>query len=541
MLSETLETALSELRVGNYTAAARVLRELPGARGPLDLRDHGVGGQILLLRLITLRAEIADHFGRTSELHAILKGHEWILKDLIDVDRDGGTLTFKGRTPAWRFRRQQIYYLWLWSVHDYRTSHYAASRERLERARRLAEKLEPRAQGLLAQIYYGLAKIALHDSQYTEATSFYRQSLLSAAEVAHYRQRKSDDRNGNDVEIRAAQYTTGKALALGLAQCLREQGRLDEAYTSVVAGKVLLDLSADQDLAQHARLLLGSIERGAAGRKDVALLASARAHLEATAAHFKDHRGDVWFRSRYELALALMQQGHNEEAREMITAALSRARKRKDPKWIANANLALSRIERHAGRLVRAETAAREARNEALNNDLRKIIPRARIALARALYDVAVDDRVPDMARLKQAEEELADASEKVALSDLRNRAAIALLQARVHHAKKEEMQAVEAYRRYGAMEHFVEVGRVKELAELVHRELYPLTTFHCPADEKTPRYDFDLNLDEMARHVIRKVDSLPITDPERAHLLGMSGRQHLHRVRQRLGLKKPD
>ncbi|HET7436855.1 MAG TPA: hypothetical protein VFN10_19255, partial [Thermoanaerobaculia bacterium] len=377
----------------------------------------------------------------------------------------------------------------------------------------------------------GSAKIALHNSDFPRATFMYRKSLVSASLLSSQRLRKAESQVTSH-ETEAAQYSIGKALALGLGQCLREQRRLEEAHMSVVAGKLLLDLGSDADLSYHAWLLLGSIERGTAGRSDKPLLDSAYAHLADCALHFEKHEGDVWFRSRYELGLVLLQQERLAEARHEMTAVLERATERDSDKWIAYANLGLSRIERRAGAHDKAETAA----GAAVGRHVSRIETRARLTYAHALHDHAVSMAEKDFDKLHKAELELTKV--KIAPRDLRNRTMLLLLKARVFHSQGDERAALEAYEEFEKLEHLVEVGRVRELAQQVKKQLTPaLDRFRCPADSVEPTWDKDENIEALRRHLVTAISKVPgLTDTERARKLGF-GRQHFADLKKKYGV----
>src|SRR5262249_34639870 len=155
------------------------------------------------------------------------------------------------------------------------------------------------------------------DGDFAKATKFYRESIVNAS-AALARARDQEH------EAAVARYSIAKNLALGLGQCLREQGRLEDAYTVVVAGRLLFEFTKDVSLTLYAEQLLASIERGTAGESSGDhLLDSARTRLEECVKFFAKRPGDDSFRSRYELALVLMQQGELPAAREMMKSVLA--------------------------------------------------------------------------------------------------------------------------------------------------------------------------------------------------------------------------
>jgi hypothetical protein len=520
---------------------------------------RGGTGQVLLLRLVTVWAEIADHDGRYGEAERVLEPYRDLVTELRGTSGDpAARLEFTVRSdPDWRLLRQKLYYVWQLSVVDYRKARFHDSDLLMQLAMDLALRLQPRAEGLLTQLYYGAAKLALHESDFLRATMLYRRSLTNAAELLSAERRYAesdagaaapkpalmDARTGSTVgeETLAAQYTLGKVLALGLGQCLREQGRLEEAQMVVVAGRLLLDLSHDRDLSHHARLLLASIQRGAAGEKDLELLRSARAHVDACAEYFKHHHGDVWYRARYERGLVLMQEGELDAATAEMRTLEQRARDRGRDRWSANAAIGLSRIARRAGSYADALAMAREARKIAGSDALRKIERRARIAVALALYDAAEIDTPRAGEFLAEADRELDHALATLDEHDIRNRVMLFLLKARVLNAKGDGRSALRAYDEYRKIGYLVEVGRVRALAEDVERELLPvMRSLRVPVDGDDPKYELHANVLATELHVFEKVHMLPgLSETEKAKMMGVSRTKYYelrdaHRKRSR-------
>jgi exonuclease VII small subunit len=535
-IADIVRDALRRVRVGDYANASSLLAPLEALvpRDANDLQRLASEEQALMLRLITLLSEIADHNGEYDRAGVLLLPHRWIEAEVKRITNGAETLFFgDDQRDERKLLRQQLYYIWQSSVYRYRKNRYVESAKLITFARDVAERMDPEANGLLTQVYYGSAKIALHESDFQGATRMYRKSLVSASLLRSRRNNKAaDDDAGHESEV--AQYSIGKALALGLGQCLREQGRLEEAHMAVVAGKLLLDLGRDTDLSHHAWLLLGSIERGTAGRRDHVLLESAHKHLDKCAKHFAKHKGDVWFRSRYELALVKLQQRDLDGARAEMTDVLDAATLRESDKWIANAQIGLSRIERRAN----AHKKAVDAADAALKKRVSKIETRAQLTRAHALYEAAMATNEPDSQKLHDAEQDLKKAENLIDARDLRNRPMLLLLQARVFGAKGDERAAVEAFQEFQKIEDLVEVGRVRELGDVVKEELYPsLTRFLSPADRTDPSYKVKENFEAMRRHLVTKVARLPgLTDTQRAKRLGME-RQNFLRLKTKYGL----
>ncbi len=513
---EKLTEALWMVRVGAYAKADRVLEPLRPyiPTEPVELSPAPDADEYYRLRLVTLVSEVADYKGDYYAAEVALRPYERIVRELQELPKS--KLHFDGpKDPAWLLFRQKLYYLWQKSVLHYRADAIARSKELLNLAIDLAEHLkDPRSQALLIQLYYGAGKVAFHECREVDASRMYRESLMSASD--HFiKARKSDDFRKEEFE--AARYSVGKTLALGLGQVLREQGRLEEARTQVVAGLVLLNLSEDEGLVNYASLLLGSIERSIAGERRSPLLERARDRIIDCSDSFKDHKGEVGYRSRLELALVAMQENRLDEARESVEKMLKPT---PDPKWVAECYLALSRIARRAGSHSEAVEFARKSVKAA--EGLERIRRRAQVVLVLALYAAATEGGKVRDDVLKETLREIERAMVSASEPDVRTHANMLLTKARVLKTKGEIASALDTFEKYKAIQPLVEVGRIHELADEVEKELAPATSqFRCPADFDSPIFDLDQNMEALRRYVIQKVTRKFDTKAEQATALG--------------------
>lgn len=536
---EQLKKALLRIRVGDYESAHAVLAPLraylpsdsgglPSTPGPVDYYR---------LRLATLLAEVAEYRGDYEAARTALLPYGRIVTELEELQREGADLDYTNRPPrAYLFLRQKLYYLWQESVWRYRTGNILRSRELLDLAVHLSERLRRRSETLLTQLYYGAGKLAFHECKEGEAMKMYRHSLMSASQRLDIARRAHDDdvnapeHDANapehddaflDNEVEAARYSVAKTLALGLGQCLREQGRLEEAHTQVVAGRLLLNLGADRELSQYARLLLGSIERSIAGEDNKPeVLQHASDQIADCAEYFKGHKGEVGNRARLELALVKMQQRRPDEARAMLETMLETVRHQGgDAKWIAECHLGLSRVARRKKAHLEAVEHGRMAVNAA--DGLERIRRRAHTVLVLALYDAATDGEVQDdllKATLKEIDHALASNP------DIRTRANMLLTKARAHKCRGEIARAIDAHKEFEALRPLVEVGRIHELARTVESELKPvMNEFRCLADLNAPIYNLDENIDAVSRYIVERVRTDYTTVKDQARAVGRS------------------
>jgi Tetratricopeptide repeat len=506
MTLKLIDEARGRVRQGAHRSAAPFLADaLKIARTDDDL-----------LAIATLQGEIAEHDGLYDEQEQILKPFLSVSRTL-ETWRQEGVIDFDSRRdPEWRRLRQMLYYQWQRSVCEYRHNRSRESRRLLRIAYRIAEDMTPRSEGLLTQLEYGLAKLEFHDGQFANAIVLYRKSIVNAAAgLATAREQAAKSRRekkAEEAEASATRYSIAKALSLGLGQCMREQGRLDDAHMVAIAGRLLLETSADLALTMHSQQLLASIERGTAGESDAPLLASARARLKECVDFFAGRRGDESFRSRYELALVYMQQGalnktYLRKALALMHAVLDDAVKKQRTKWIANAYIGLSRILRRMGDFKPAIASAEKAL-EVAEPSLKKIARRAGALLARTRAEAVFDNPARTADDLGKVEEEVSEALLRLEPTDLRNRLMLYLWKARLRHEDGDGLNAERAFSEYERSRHQVSIRRIHDFAAAVRRELSPeLGSLSLPVDRPEPDWIMESNEDAVRQYVVRKID----------------------------------
>jgi len=512
VLEEKLADALRRIRVGDYDAALAILDLLRGSQVEATFRAEPDASDFAQLRLATLLAEAAEYKGKYDEQKKALDVYdpdERLIADLRDIDLNNDSFDFSEYDRLrQRFVRQQLYYLWQRSVWEYRSRHgsIAKSRELLDLALRLANRLAPRSSALLTQLYYGAGKLAFHDCDEAKSIAMYRQSLMSASHHLDVVHGTDDDEvapKSSVGEEEAAQYSVAKTLALGLGQSLREQGRLEEAHTQVIAGRLLLNIGADTELSHYARLLLGSIERSMAGEnQDPELLERAQGRIEKCEQKFRDHPGEIGYRARLELALVMMQKQKLEKAREMLETIVQPPA---TGKWIAEGNIGLSRVARRSSK---HDEAIKFADKAVEASEIKRIKRRAQTVLVLALYDgaVAATNPVAKERLLDRTLTEIEKALDPKKDPDVRTRANMLLTRTRVERLKGQIAQALHTFEEFKILKPAVEVGRIHELAKVVEKELAEMDKpFVCPADYEPPDFDLDKNIDALRKYVRRK------------------------------------
>lgn len=527
------ENVLSKIRVGDYRNAEPLLREAIAAPEPerVVIAWEGLSAaaqreQLHLVRAATLASEIADYKGDRNGVNAALEPFSRLAEHLKG-QRLRPARKFEYRSKGdirWQLLRAELYCAWQLGVRAYRDGDMIGAKRIIGNASHIAELMRPRSEGLLGQLYYADALLRLRDRDFLGAAQMFRRSLVSASD----RFSRAGD---NLTERSAAQYCIAKALALGLAQSLLDQGRAEEARTVAVAGRLLLELTGDGFHKFYARQLLGSIERACATDSDAALLASARDHLEACAAFFGQEKPVTAFHARYELGLIDLHLGQLKEAEKRIGAVLRDAREAERPHWIATAHVGLSRVARKAGDYGRAVDEAIKARRIAHDHGLITTEIKARTAQIQALFDQHKSS--PD--DLKEVEREIRSLLADVPEYDVRSRAVATLVLARVHAATGNRHRARAEFEEYERIRMHMQSARIGEFANVVLDEIFPpKETFRCPADDAHPNFNLKANEEAMRAHVIRKTKMFHKSVKEIADALGLSKSQY-HAVMNKL------
>ena len=531
-LARSVADALALIRVGDHTEARKILEPLR-AKIPAQYANpvNPSEDDVLHLRIATLFAEIGDHSGDETLSARVLLPLRRIIDELREVKVKSLT-PFSGDGVAARFFRQKLYYAWQLSVLEYRRTNNEESAQLLQMTLQLARGLKPRPESLLAHLYFGSGKLALRDLAYNKATLMFRQSILSASSaLALARHYKGD---AVAIDERAAQYSIAKAIALGMGHCLREEGRVEEAHTVVVAGQLLLGLGSDRELANRAAVLLASVERGAAGEHDRDYLDMALTHLDACAA-FKERAADAGYQWRYEHALVQMQRKDLSTAEDEIRALIADV-EHKSQRWYADALGALSRILRRRGQHTEAVAVARKAVKVSANHHVYDVERRTRTMLVAALYAYAAVDTDRRDQLLEEAHTEI----EKGLLfldNDSRHRASLLLQQARVLNALGHGDLAKRAFATYLAIRPSIDVGRIREFEDTVRNELEGERHL-CPADGAEANFNLDANRASVERYLLQKVAAFGGTVEKQHRALGISRSQY-HKLLKKLNVAK--
>lgn len=532
--------ALANVRVGDHARAWDILErwehKIPTDYGGVLPPSPEA---VLCLRVATLVAEIAERRGDKAHGARVLLPLDRIIEDVKSTERSKLIGSLTDGSLEWRYFQQKLYYVWQRSVLAYRKGDLDESTRLLNLALRVAQQLDSRPESLLANLYYGAGKLALRELNYTRATAMFRHSVVSASRgLAAARSREIKDLA---LAERAAQYSIAKAIALGMGHCLHEQGRVEEAHTLIVAGQLLLGLGRDRVLADHAALLLASVERGAAGERNKEYLEAAANRLKSCAGVFENQLADTGYQWRYERALLEMQRGNLDTAETQIRELIEIV-KGSDDRWFADAYCALSRIERRRLLHSAAVESARMAVSTAIEHRVHDVEQRARTMLIAALYEKSYEPGIDRALRddlLTEAEEEIRRARLSLREDDVRNRANLRLQEARLLNARGgRHAEAERAFQDYLAIRPLIDVGRIREFEEVVKRELAG-GRYVSLADGTEPDYDLPRNREHLDTYILQKVNDLGLASGEQPKRLGISKAQ-FYQLLKSLGLSTP-
>jgi tetratricopeptide (TPR) repeat protein len=451
--------------------------------------------QSLLLRACTLRAEIADYRDERDNVLEALRPFVKLIPHLENRRQEPRThFRLPEDSIEWKLLRQELYYAIQCAVREYRDGRIGQSRRIVDTAMYIARAMHPESGGLLTQLYYAQAKSRLRSRDFLGATVQFRNSLVSAGT------RVENAKPSDDVERQAAQYSVAKAL-VGLAQCLLDQGRMEEARTVAVAGRMLLDLTHDVIHRAYARQLLGSIERSSARDSDKKLLASAKDHLQGSLDVFDAVKPSAAFRSRYELGLIDLHLDKLASARKRLRAMLTQAENIGSNKWMASAHIGLSRVARKAKDYRSAVEHAEIARRLAADKKLETLEIKAGTAYVQALFEQyatqpdalgAVEDAIQTLLRKKVGER------------DARSRVVILLVQVRALAGAGNLRRARATFEEYERIADLVQSPRIHDLAKLALQAI-STDSFLCPADKVEPDYRLKKNMKAVHDYVLRK------------------------------------
>jgi tetratricopeptide (TPR) repeat protein len=352
-----------------------------------DLIDQSTEYRLKYLKALTWCAECFYYFGWSGQVSSeapttLVEQESFHIRQRLSQGKPTSDLERKiAREEMWVFLHRARGF--------YRKHSFKEALENLEYAESfVAQHLKTKEFPCLltqATLWCTHAHVLRQQADLVGAISFYEGAIICIQEITA---------RGNDHRRTRVLVETGRALGLGLGWILYTRGRLNDAQTLLSAGLICLYQTDDRVHHAYAELLLGCIERARAGFdsqgliKAISVLDGAYEGLRALS-----HKPYL-ARANYELALAYLyravsylevhvgtgqshpplpgnsrpQDGHpmsDQDKRDQAKKDFHDAERHlrlledyaghvnapKDPRWLANALIVKSRLERYRQRL----------------------------------------------------------------------------------------------------------------------------------------------------------------------------------------------
>jgi hypothetical protein len=393
----------SEMKKGKFNDSLRIkvdkAREMV-ARYSDQLKKSD---EINYLKIKCLISEVYDYFGDIKKAEEEIKkqGEE----TFAQLENCPQSIDKKDRKLfRERIRLSLIYSQALF----YRRHKYDEFKEKIEVCQKVAKKIINKTDfpcwGTQAQLMYYYARAYRQSNEFDRAEECFAESInfhFNRIEQKREEYEKGPRLNSEPYlnEISFSRYRSAISLGLGLGWVNFTKGHLASAlHNNIIPARVLLADTDDQINKAYLDILLGSIKRCRAGN-NIAELREAIKIIEGAHEIFAKLKHDRYLaRSAYELSLAHLYLSYlykkNEDAakrseeiiraRDRIDFVLKHSERVSDWRWVANALIVQSRIERWEGYDKRAEELAVQAFNIADEHKQTLCIQDARLARGKA-------------------------------------------------------------------------------------------------------------------------------------------------------------
>jgi hypothetical protein len=481
-------------------------------------------------------AEVLDYFGQYAE--------EWHQLERVGPEQQDFVRKIAARQPLEEdlsLSKRRIWVTIAFAMALYRKEEYRDALSALVACRAATDALDPGREmlfGTRARIAHSHGQIRrqLHDyasarREFEDAIVFARRRFVGKtafAELPHPSEPAGVFGSAAFEDDRLlAHWTVGKCLALGLGWIAYTTGQLSAAAMLLSAGYTLLRGTGDGLHRAYAKLLLGAVERAAAG-DDPQRLAKAIETMEDAKMGLESHP-TFKLRATYDLALAYYRLPRcRVDARRAIgelKAGLS-GKGQRSARWMSTALAVESRIERLEGNLERAETLANRAVAcaESAPPEHNAINAEALIALGEVFRDKALEARSHRSKKIDFSSDHAIDRFEKaLALaSDNPKIAAVCHLHlARTYCERDAIREAQIEYAAATAVTPIVEHGFVKALADTVAREIRIRNCFFVSAD--SPSLMRKQLVRDLEEYLLAQAKNRRKTLKEAAKLLGVA------------------
>ncbi len=347
--------------------------------------------------------------------------------------------------------------------------------------------------GTLAKAEYFLGRIYMRQNEHEQAETCFERAIHYYDKRAERMKAECKDEKKLQEELAFSEHKTGLCLGLGLGWNNFLQGRLKIALrNNVTPARVLLRRTEDALNCAYLDLLLGSIQRSLADRRDRDKLQEAIRRILGAETVFKQYgHGPYMARAAYELSLAYLYNNELDKAELAVAGAEAFSDKTQDRMWKCRSLIVRSRIDRLRRRYTQALEFAAEALRSARETNQVPYQIEALIAQGEALI------MLEEIAKAREAFQQAltlnvepgSDSEGKH--SNPKLEAACRLHLARTYVRERMLREAQKQFDRWRELRGQIELGIVHEIAGEVEEEIKELNKdFVIRADENDLRYE---------------------------------------------------
>jgi hypothetical protein len=488
-LHEEVRTLLKNGYINKTTLEqVRKLDNILATHRGLRTHDH-----FRYLKCRCMCAEIFDQFGLLDESKRASEEGRELLNELY-------TLTRKNyQNEEKKLIREKVRLCISFALaHYYQDHDYESAKDILVFCRNLVENVlhdesEFPSFGTLAQINYGLGRTYRQIHDYASANDCFAKSIeyyynrakrrVEELENRLKNLKEKDLRKEDEIkrlcleELTFAMHRSAISNSLGLGWTSYAVGHLRKAlYNNLIPARLLLMYVRDELSAAYVDLIYSSTVRALSGNDERKL----RAGIETASKSYETFQANghrkYMARAAFEIGLSYFRVGDLENAKKRATEVAVIAAETNDHRWICNARILLSRIERqHGGTgIIEAEKIASDALELAQKKKHTLCAIDSLIARAEARIEIR---------NLKGAREDLEEAlslnrsnsDKKGDGADQKVNAACFLYLARCYARDLERYKANQYFEMWKSVEKEVEHEYLRSLASDVAREVNEL------------------------------------------------------------------
>jgi hypothetical protein len=349
-------------------------------------RNEFMRDEVNYLKSHCLIAEVYDYFGKTTEAVAVLEKEEKnVLKQLDHVSGQLKNKSLSLRSGDRKLIRERIRFCLVHSqVNLYRKNYYEPFIEKVRLCQNITSAIKDNKQfpcwGTRASIAYQLARAYRQINDFDSGEKYFAESMdfyyqRAEQKKAAYDKREIDYTAYED-DLSFSRYRSAIALGLGLGWVNFTKGLLVSALrNNILPARIMLAHTQDKVNKAYLDIIFGAIKRCLAD-DDIDELEAAIKIIRASHTAFKDNQRYL-ARAAYELSLAHLYLSYlfkkredrskcahqMNQARSSIQQVLDISQSLGDGRWMSNAYVVKSRIERWDDKYREAENLATEALN----------------------------------------------------------------------------------------------------------------------------------------------------------------------------------